>query len=146
MKPLDFYQLGLQLASSASTEAQCRTAISRIYYGLHHEACCRYFRRESYPAPLNRNRRHTGLRERYSSSVEPVSRTVGRRLNELMILRTEADYQLVPPLRYKDKSYSAEQLMQIAVDVGEELLDALERYSPGEAPDGCDCPTAYSVG
>ena len=146
MKPLDFYRLGVQIASTASSEAQYRTAISRIYYGLHHEACCRYFRRELSPSPLNKNRRHTELRDRFNRLGESAPTTIGLRLSDLIIMRNEADYQLVPPLRYKRKSYSAEQLMQIAVDVGEELLDALERYSPGEAPDGCDCPTAYSVG
>ena len=86
------------------------------------------------------------MRERFNSSGEPASGRIGRRLNELMILRAEADYQLVPPLRYKGKSYSIEQLMGQAISVGRALLSALEAYSPGEAPDGCDCPTAYSVG
>ena len=53
---------------------------------------------------------------------------------------------LAPPLRYRGRSYSAERLMSRAVSLAEELLHALEDYSPGEAPDGCDCPTAYSVG
>ena len=44
MKPLDFYQLGVRLANSGRTEAEHRAAIGRLYYGLHHEACCRYFR------------------------------------------------------------------------------------------------------
>ena len=144
MKPLDFYRLGLQTASSASTEAQYRTAIGRIYYGLHHESCCRYFRKEVSPELLNRNRRHTELRNRFNGLGDSVAITIGRRLSDLIIVRSEADYQLVPPLRYKSGSYSAEQLMQIAVSLGAELLQALEAYSPGEAPDGCDCPTVYS--
>ena len=40
MKPLDFYRLGVEMASSSVTEAEHRTAIARLYYGLHHEACC----------------------------------------------------------------------------------------------------------
>lgn len=31
MRPLDFYELALQLAQTAATEAECRTVISRIY-------------------------------------------------------------------------------------------------------------------
>ena len=45
MRPLDFYDLGVQLAASARTEAEYRATIGRLYYGLHHEACCRYFSR-----------------------------------------------------------------------------------------------------
>ena len=144
MKPLDYYRLGLQIANNASSEAQYRTAISRIYYGLHHESCCRYFRREISPPPLNRNRRHTELRDRFNSLGASITSTIGRRLSDLAIARNEADYQLVLPLRFKSKSYSAKQLTQIAVSIGEELLQALEAYSPGESPDGCDCPTVYS--
>ncbi len=146
MRPLDFYRLGLQIASSASSEAQYRTAINRIYYGLHHESCCRYFRTEMSPAPLNINRRHTELRDRFNSLNAPAPIKVGQRLNDLRMMRSEADYQLAPPLRYRGRSYSAERLMSRAVSLAEELLQALEDYSPGEAPDGCDCPTAYSVG
>ncbi|MYE54351.1 MAG: hypothetical protein F4X34_04040 [Chloroflexi bacterium] len=144
MKPLDFYRLGLQMASSASSETEYRTAISRIYYGLHHESCCRYFRREVAPAPLNRNRRHTELRDRFNSLSGTASNTIGGRLNDLIIIRNEADYQLVSPLRYKGRSYSVEQLIYRAVSLAQELLDALETYSPGEASDGCNCPTVYS--
>ncbi len=39
MRSLDFYYLGRRLAESAITEAEYRTAIGRLYYGLHHEAC-----------------------------------------------------------------------------------------------------------
>ena len=145
MKPLDFYRLGLQIAASASSEAQYRTAISRIYYGLHHEACCRYYRRELYPSPLNRNSRHTELRERFNSLGETVPIRIAQCLNDLSVMRSEADYQLTPPLRYKRKTYSAEHLVQEAISTAEYLLRYLERYSPGEAPDGCDCPTVYSV-
>ncbi len=31
MRPLDFYYLGMQLAASAGTEAECRNAIGRLY-------------------------------------------------------------------------------------------------------------------
>ena len=63
MSPLDFYDLGVGMASTARTEAQERTAINRLYYGLHHEVCCRYFRKESWAQPLNRNRPDTPTSE-----------------------------------------------------------------------------------
>ena len=144
MKPLDFYQLGVDIASSASTEAQYRTAISRIYYGLHHECCCRYFRKLSFAEPLNGNRRHTDLRDRFNTPRDPISNKISQLLGNLMMARTEADYQLAPPIIYGRRSYSPEDLMRLALDRGQELLEALEDYSPGEADDGCDCPTVYS--
>lgn len=144
MKPLEFYRLGTQMASSANSEAHLRTAISRIYYGLHHESCCRYFRKEPSAQPLNRNQRHTELRERFNRPDDPVASKVSQLLNNLIAMRSEADYQLAPPLRYRGRSYSPEQLTQRALETGRELLQALEDYSPGESPDGCSCPVAYT--
>ena len=146
MKPLDFYELGLQIAESATSEAQHRTVVNRVYYGLHHESCCRYFRTELSPSPLNRSRRHTDLRVRFNQPDNPNAGAIGQLLGNLMTLRTEADYQLAPPLRYRSRSYSSEQLMRFAISIGEDLLEALETYSPGEAPDGCRCPQGYSTG
>ena len=37
-------------------------------------------------------------------------------------------------------------MMEYAVGFAAQLLAALNRYSPGDAPDGCRCPTAYSLG
>ena len=36
------------------------------------------------------------------------------------------------------------QLLSLAVELAEQLLDALETYSPGEAEDGCYCPNRLS--
>jgi len=144
MRPLEFYELGLQIASSASTEAQYRTAISRIYYGLHHEACCRYFRKLPTAQPLDGNRRHAELRNRFSILEDSAAIRVGQLLGRLRILRTEADYQLRPPLRFGNRSYTPEQLMAQAIMMGQDLLEGLEVFSPGEASDGCECPHVYS--
>ena len=38
MRPLEIYRLGLRLAGSATSEAERRNVIGRLYYGLHHEA------------------------------------------------------------------------------------------------------------
>ena len=50
MRPLDFYRLGIELSSDAYTEARQRTVVNRLYYGLHHEACCRLFQRAAVSA------------------------------------------------------------------------------------------------
>ena len=47
-------------------------------------------------------------------------------------------------LRFENQSISDEQLMELALDISRQLLAALERYSPGAAPDGCRCPVVYS--
>ena len=144
MRPLDFYDLGVEMAQTAQTEAQERTVINRLYYGLHHEACCRYVRKESWAQPLNRNRRHADLRDRLNQSVDPSSSKVAQLLGHLMRLRAFADYQISPPYRFQNRA--GQQVMRLALDVSRRLMSALEGYSPGEASDGCECREAYSTG
>ena len=144
MRPLDFYRLGVASAANATTESLQRTVVNRLYYGLHHEACCRYFRENPGARPLDRNRRHSELKNRYRNSSDQTSREIGTLLNRMIQLRSEADYELAPPLRFENHSISAEQLMEFALDISQQLLAALERYSPGAAPDGCRCPVVYS--
>ena len=144
MRPLEFYRLGIDSAVSAVSEPLQRTVVNRLYYGLHHEACCRYFRENPWAQPINTRGRHIELRNRFAQSNDPSSRRVGDLLNDLIRLRTEADYQLVPPLRFRNQSLNAQQLMSLAIEISGQLFDALESYSPGEAPDGCECRTAYS--
>ncbi len=146
MRPLDFYRLGVALSEGASVESLRRAVVGRLYYGLHHEACCRYFRENPGARPLSVNGRHTQLRNRYLQSAHDDGKTVGELLRRMILLRIEADYQLAPPLRFENRSIDSEELMRLALDVSQQLLAALDRYSPGEAPDGCRCPTAYSIG
>ena len=146
MKPLDFYRLGLRMADSASAEAEYRSVIGRLYYGMHHEACCRYFRVNPYAPPLNRGSRHARLIERYQAVDGAIAREVSRLLDSLVTMRNIADYELNSPVSYRNLPVDSRALMGLALIVARELLDTLEAYSPGEAPDGCDCPTAYSVG
>ncbi len=148
MRPLDFYRLGISLSESADAESLQRTVVGRLYYGLHHEACCRYFRTNPVAGsgPLNRNRRHADLRDRYNRRNDPKSRTVGNLLNDLMLLRSEADYELIPPLRFRSLRLDARQLLKLAIETARQLMDALDEYSPGEAEDGCSCPHAYTSG
>ena len=146
MRPLDFYRLGVASAANATTESLQRTVVNRLYYGLHHEACCRYFRENPGARPLDRNRRHAQLRDRYLASEDPASKDVGDFLGWMIRLRVEADYELVPPLRFRNRSIDTQELMDVALDISQQLLAALERYSPGAAPDGCRCPVAYSRG
>ena len=139
MKPLDFYDLGVQLAAAAETETQYRTAISRIYYGLHHESCCRYFRTMPAGAPLPRRRRHTELADRFIGMGDYGPIRIGRLLSNLRMMRAEADYQLDLPLRYRNRRHSPEQLPRRCLFVAEELLRVLDDFSPGAAADGCRC-------
>ena len=144
MRPLDFYRAGAALADVATTESLRRTAVGRLYYGLHHEACCRYFRKNPGAPPLDRNRRHARLADRYRNSPEPAAKDIGKHLSDMIQLRSEADYELVPPLRFYNRSIDSRELVDFALDISRQLLAALERYSPGAAPDGCRCPVVYS--
>ena len=140
MKPLDFYQLGVRLANSGRTEAEHRAAIGRLYYGLHHEACCRYFRENPDAQPLGRGSRHVQLIDRYSTLHAFPAQHIRRLLRQLSRMRNISDYELAGPIRYQKTDRSAAQLMRTAVVVAEGLLAALEDFSPGEAEDGCHCP------
>lgn len=139
MRPLEFYGLGLAAAHVATSEPQQRTVVNRLYYGLHHEACCRYFRQHPGSPAIRRHRRHTDLQARFNGSTNPISKTVGNLLNDLRRLRTEADYNLVPPFSFGSRLFNAQQLLDLALESARRLLDVLETYSPGEAEDGCHC-------
>lgn len=140
MKPLDFYQLGIELAEAANTEAGHRTVVNRLYYGLHHEACCRFFRVNPSAAPLQRRSRHTSLRRMFNNPMDPVAANVARLIRSLEIFRAECDYRLSQNIVFGNSEYQPRQAMEVAVRTAQELLDALEQYSPGAAEDGCDCP------
>ena len=140
MKPIDFYNLGVLLASQASTEAERRNVVGRLYYGLHHETCCRFFRENPYEPYLPRLRRHTELYQRLNNPNDARAHRVAQHLNRLRILRTIADYEL-GTLSYRNRPLTSNQFMALALQSGQRLLQALEAYSPGEAPDGCNCPT-----
>ncbi len=140
MRPLDFYQLGLWISASAVTEAEYRNAIGRLYYGLHHEACCRYFRVHSGAPPLGRGSRHTQLIGRYRLLGGQDTRRVQRYLGQLSSLRNTSDYELDSAIRYRGRTYTPADLMSTAVSVAAGLLAALEDFSPGAAADGCACP------
>ena len=140
MRPLDFYRLGLAVASNATTEPAQRTAVGRLYYGLHHEACCRFFRVNPGANPLQRDRRHSDLRNRFNHLGDPRSRAIGGLLHDLTRLRAEADYNIGSPLRFRNRVLSPQAMLRTALASARQLLAALEGYSPGEAEDGCRCP------
>ena len=140
MRPLDFYVLGVRLANSATTEAEHRAAIGRLYYGLHHEACCRYFRENPSARPLGRGSRHAQIIERYGALRASPTQRIWRLLRQLSRMRNISDYELVNPVRYQRRERSPAELMRLAVVVAEGLLAELEDFSPGEAEDGCNCP------
>ncbi len=140
MRPLDFYNLGVQLAASARTEAEYRATIGRLYYGLHHEACCRYFREFQNALPLARGSRHVQLIQRYRAlrGNRPAQR-VQSLLGQLSGMRNVSDYELNSAMQYRGRTYHPGDLMTAAVSVAASLLAELESFSPGASADGCVC-------
>lgn len=141
MRPLDFYRLGVRIAETATTEAEYRNAVGRMYYGLHHEACCRYFRENPGGAPLGRRSRHLQLSARFSTLGTEASRAIAYMLRQLSAMRNISDYELGSSIMYNNSQVGASQFMTMASIVARELYQALEEYSPGDAPDGCECRT-----
>ena len=140
MRPLDFYDLVARLAASAQTEAEYRACIGRLYYGLHHEACCRYFREFQNAPPLARGNRHSQLVQRYRAlRGNRAAQRVQSLLGQLSGMRNVSDYELDSVMRYRKRTYRPADLMTAAISVAAELLAELETFSPGEAADGCVC-------
>lgn len=139
MKPMEFYRLAVALAQRATSEQWQRTVVGRLYYGLHHEACCRYYRANPSAASLGRGSRHASLQARFNQPRDAKSMKVANLLRQLRHLRTQADYELGQMYDLGRKPVTPAQALSSATNVAELLLQALESYSPGEAPDGCVC-------
>lgn len=139
MKPLEFYWLAVALAPRATSEQWQRTVVGRLYYGLHHEACCRYYRTSPTAAPLERRSRHVSLSRRFNQPSDAKSAKVANLLYQLRHFRTQADYELGQMYDLNGTPVTPAQVLSSATHVAELLLQALESYSPGEAPDGCVC-------
>ncbi len=140
MRPLEIYRLGLRLAGSATSEAERRNVIGRLYYGLHHEACCRYFREWSNDQPLGRGSRHYQLIQRYNALPVTEAGSIPRLLSQLSQMRNLSDYELSDHVRYRNQNRTTQELMRMAINVSAVALTALDAFSPGEAADGCVCP------
>ena len=138
MKPLELYKLAVRMTAPARSEGVQRTVVGRLYYGLHHEACCRYYRVNPRGVPLRRRKRHTCLVRRFNRPKDAKSTKVANLLERLRYFRTLADYDL-GQMYIDGKPVTAGQLLTGATQVAAQLLAALESYSPGEAPDGCVC-------
>ena len=139
MKPMEFYRLAVAMAPLATSEQWQRTVVGRLYYGLHHEACCRYYRTNPGAAPLGRGSRHASLLKRFNQPSDSKSMKVANLLRQLRRFRTQADYELGQMHDVKNRPVTPAQVLSSATHVAELLLQALESYSPGEAPDGCVC-------
>lgn len=139
MKPLQFYRLAISLSSNAVSEQAQRTVVGRLYYGLHHEACCRYYRVNPTANPLKGRNRHACLAERYNQSNDATSLKVASLLKRLKRFRALADYEL-GQMYLDHRQVTAQRLMDDATEVAKRLLSALDNYSSGEAQDGCKCP------
>ena len=73
--------------------------------------------------------------------TDPVSAIISKLLRQLRDLRTISDYELADVSSYNRRQVSLAILLQFATTVGKELLENLEKFTPGESPDGCSCPT-----
>ena len=139
VKPKEFYDLGTAVAGEAGSEAERRMAAGRIYYGLHHEACCRFFRVNPRELYLDRKNRHSGLVSKFRAcrNNEHALR-IGSLLDQLRRLRTTADYDLAT-MSFNRQLISDTDMLATVLQTSKMLADALERFSPGEAGDGCKC-------
>ena len=133
MRPLDVYELGVRLAGEAVSEAEKRAAVSRLYYGLHHEACCRYFRENPDAPPLVRNRRHAVLPDLFDSGPREVHEDIADGLRRLASMRAECDYRIAGPLRYEGRAITIDDILAEALDIASALLSDLDAYSLGES-------------
>ena len=139
MKPMEFYRLAVAMAPSATSEQWQRTVVGRLYYGLHHEACCRYYRTNPGATPLERRSRHASLRTRFNQPSDKKSMKVANLLERLRHFRTQADYELGQMYDLNRRPVTSAQVLSLATQVAAQLLRALDAYSFGEAPDGCIC-------
>ena len=139
MRPIELYNWAIALAQNAATEAEQRSVVSRLYYGLHHEACCRYYRKNPAASPLRKRNRHAELSITFNSASDATAKSIGNLLKDLRDLRAQADYDLSPQTYYRGNRMNWQSLVTIAVVFGEQLLEELEQYSPGEAGEGCPC-------
>ena len=140
VKPLAFYNLSLAVAPVVTSDAERRRVVSLIYYGLHHEACCRFFRVNSQTPYLRKDgTRHKDLINKYRNAPRNRhSRRIGDLLDELRRLRTTADYDL-NAMTFNRRPITEAALLLTAMQKGKSLLNALDQFSPGEAQDGCQC-------
>ena len=138
MKPMEFYRLAIALAPRAVSEPVQRTVVGRLYYGLHHEACCRFYRENPNEVPLERYNRHTSLQRQFNQPADATSKKVANLLEQLKQFRNQADYEL-GQMYINRNPVAAAQILSAATHVAEQLLGALESYSPEEAADGCVC-------
>ena len=85
--PVQFWQLGQDLATPATDEAKVRTAVGRVYYAAFLVA------RDKVGVTGRR-----AVHQKTSSALKKGrgSRALGDKLNTLFRLRGVADYQLVP--------------------------------------------------
>ena len=135
MKPIEFYNLSLAVAPGVTSGAERRKVVSLIYYGLHYEACCRFFRVNTQTPYLRKDgTRHKDLISKYRNAPGDLnSRRIGDLLDQLRPLRTTADYDLAA-MAFGRQTISEVVLLAAAIKKGKSLLAALDRYSPGEAP------------
>lgn len=142
MKPMEFYDWAVDAAATVSSEAGQRSVISRLYYGLHHEACCRFFTVNPDHQALPGQSRHTSLSSVYNQSSDPTCKAIGNLLRDLKTLRGIADYDLSNAF-YRGQVYPMQTLMGFALIYGQDLVEQLNLFCPRAAEEGCNCPVVW---
>ncbi len=94
MDATDFIQLGIKLLGRG-TEAETRTAVSRLYYGAFHIASG--ILSEKCGIEIPENQAHAKLSQLFWRANNPNLENVGRQINSLRIMRRIADYELNDP-------------------------------------------------
>lgn len=104
------------------SEAHRRAAAGRAYYAAFQEARAALERWGI--AVLPRENIHATVRLRFLYSVEPAAQEIGRRLDNLVKLRNEADYSLASAGSFRDAKAAKDAVLNAAELI--ELLDDIE--------------------
>ena len=113
MDPAGFYEVAELLGSDG--EARQRSAVSRLYYGVHHEFV------QAYGLVPPRRARHQWVRERLAegTSERPsLSPTALRWMRSLEARRSQADYDLSDPWSQAYLSEARELVARIRSEAG----------------------------
>jgi len=120
MDAIDFIQLGIKLLVRGS-EAEIRTAVSRLYYGAFHIASG--ILRDKCGIELPQDQAHAKIPQLFCQADDPRLEEIGRQLNSLRKTRRIADYEL-KYLEASQLSWGQEQLL-----LTQEIVQGLDNCS-----------------
>jgi uncharacterized protein (UPF0332 family) len=120
MDATDFIQLGIKLLGRGA-EAETRTAVSRLYYGVFHVASGILWNKCGIEIP--QDQAHAKVPHLFWQAEDPKLEQVGRQLNSLRKMRRIADYDLKDS-QPRQATWGQEQLL-----LTQEILQALSDCS-----------------